>query len=176
MSQFPSDPSKPKPKKPPVKHTYIDADYSPWLNLNERDAASIASNTATAAPVLAVASAVESLAFNFDPALSLGAVGFGSLTTTFLLTWLVQTIGFALLKTIACLLRNRGESLFRDVSAWVWKWIIAQAWQSFRESFFGWWPVRRERVIKPVRPVRPDVAPEPRKRIIDRIIPRRRVK
>jgi hypothetical protein len=173
VSQFPGGP---KRRKPPVKGSYIDSDYSPWMKLNERDAASIATNTATATPIFAVASAVESLALNFDPSSSFGAAGVASFSTSFLLTWFFQTVCFAILKTIACLLRDRGESVFRDVSAWVWKWIIATAWQSFTDTFFGWLPFRRRERIIPVRPVDPDGEPTPRKRIIDRIIPRRRTK
>lgn len=174
MSQFPEP--KTKPRKPPVKHTYIDADYSPWMKLNERDAASIASNTATATPIFAIASAVESLAVNFDPAATFGAAGVGSFTLTFLTTWLLQTACYAVLKTVACLLRNKGESLFRDITAWLWKWVIAQAWRAFVDSFFGWMP-RRRRVIKPrIVPTPTDDVRVPRKRIIDRIFPRKRSK
>jgi hypothetical protein len=178
MSQFPG--SKPKSKRPPVDHAYVDADYSPWMKFNEKDFASVASNTATAAPVLAVASAVEALSLNFDPAMSFGAVGLGSLTTTFIVTWVFQTIFFAILKTIACLLRSQGESWFRNITAWFWKWVFQSAWETFTDTFFSWLPFRR-RIIRPrIIPGPADdtdpAIPIPRKRIIDRIIPRRRVK
>ncbi len=171
MSQFPN--SRPPRRKPPIRGSYIDSDYSPWMRLNERDVASIASNTATATPVLAVASAVESLAFSFDPSASFGAFGAASFSTSFFVTWLFQTVCFAILKTVACLLRNRGESFIRDVLTWIWKWVIAEAWQSFTDTFFGWLPFRRDRII---RPSAPDETPSQRKKIIDRIIPRRRTK
>jgi hypothetical protein len=174
MSQFPGNS---KRRKPPVRGSYIDSDYSPWMHLNERDAASIASNTATATPIFAVASAVESLAYMTDPGSMLSSGGVATFSMSFVVTWLLQTVCFAVLKTVACLLRNRGESLFRDVTAWLWKWVIAQAWQSFTDTFFGWLPFRRRERLIPIRPVPPDGDDaKPRKRIIDRIIPRRRTK
>lgn len=133
MTQFPQH---------PVKGSYDEAKPSPRLKFNERDAASVAATTALTQPIIVVASALETVAFNVD---GLAATATPSFTASFVTMWLVQTIAVALLKTIACLLRNYGTSLFRDLVAWAWRWWIIETWNAFRGMARSLWPTRRRR-------------------------------
>lgn len=160
MSQFP---------KHPIKGTYGEAKPSPRLRFNERDAASVAATTALTQPIIVVASALETVAFNVD---GLAATATPSLTSSFVMMWLIQTIAVALLKTIACLLRNYGTSLFRDLIAWIWRWLIPDIRQAIRNAFRSIWPFRRRSA--PVRPDNPQPPSPGRRRPVRDAIRRRR--
>jgi hypothetical protein len=144
LSQFP---------KPPVKGTYDETLPSPRMKFNERDAASVAATTFLTQPIIVIASAIESMAVNVDGMVSSATP---SMSMSFATAWLTQTIAVALLKTVACFLRNHGGSFFRDFVAWVWRWWVLAAWDAMRESARAILPRRRS---TPVRP-RPD-SPQP---------------
>lgn len=173
MSQFPS--AKPKRKRPPVANSYNDADYSPWMKFNGKDFASTCETTLMLQPVIvSIAAGIESLAYSMEPQQAT-AIGF---TGEFVTTWLGTTIAVAAMKGVACLLRDRGASLIRDVATWVWQWVFRSAWEAFVDMMFGWLPFRKRRV-RPLRPIAPDddtdpFIPVPRRRWIDRLRPRKR--
>lgn len=168
MSQFPNA----KRKRPPVKDSYIEADYSPWMRFNEKDFASTCETTLMLQPVIvSIAAGIESLAYSMEPQ-EATAIGF---TGEFMMTWLGTTIAVAAMKGIACLLRDRGASLIRDVTTWLWRWVFRTAWEALIDAMFGWLPLRKRRV----RVVNPDddtdpLIPTPRRRIIDRLRLRKR--
>jgi hypothetical protein len=149
LSQFP---------KPPVKGSYDETPPSPRMKFNERDAASVAATTFLTQPIIVIASAIESMAVNVDGMVSAATP---SMSMSFATAWLTQTIAVALLKTVACFLRNHGSSFFRDLIAWVWRWWVVAAWDSFRSII----PIRRTRPIAPQpRPRRRPKPPSPGRR------------
>jgi hypothetical protein len=170
MSQFPN--AKPKRKRPPVKDSYLDADYSPWMRFNGKDFASTCETTLMLQPVIiSIAAGIESLAYAVEPQ---DANAF-SFTGEFATTWLGTTIAVAVMKGVACLLRDRGASLIRDIATWVWQWVFRSAWEAFVDMMFGWLPIRkrRPRIVNPDDDTDP-LIPVPRRRLIDRLRPRKR--
>ncbi len=159
MAQFPSPDG--TPARHPVRHSYADADPSPLGRFNGRDAASVAANTVAAQPAIIVASTLaanlDSLAGSVGGAMLSGAP---SMTASFVTTWLVATAVQAIFKAIAAVLRNYGESMFRDFIAWLWKWAIIAAWDAFKSQFFFWRRPRRESRRRPW-PVFPEPNPRP---------------
>jgi hypothetical protein len=172
MSQFPN--AKPKRKRPPVKDSYLDADYSPWMQFNGKDFASTCETTLMLQPVIvSIAAGIETMAYSMEPQNS--AIGIGNLGGEFLTTWLGTTIAVAAMKGVACLLRDRGASLIRDIATWVWQWVFRSAWEAFVDMMFGWLPIRkrRTRIVNPDDDTDPFI-PVPRRRWIDRLRPRKR--
>lgn len=153
--QFPSRDG--RPAKHPVRNAYNAAEPSPFLRFNERDAASVAATTVAAQPALVFASALEGLAGTMSGQFASSVPTF---SMAFMLTWLLQTTAVALFKIVACLLRNRGESLFRDIFAWLWLIVFQTGWEAFKDFFF-FWRRRPRRRRRPFAPVFPDPRPAP---------------
>lgn len=125
------------PPSRPIKGTYTAHGYAPYKRFGPREAGSVFEDAALSAiwiPLVAVE--LEMLAQRAEMGSTPGLVGGLSGVGIFALR-----IG---LKALANYLRRNGESLFRDIGAWLWLWI---------ESWFGW--------NKPPGPPRPPAPPRP---------------
>lgn len=178
MSQFPGH----TPRT--IKHTYSDADPSPWMRFNRRDAADVTIETANAQPSILVAStAAATIAGSLESVANMVgnsiAVATPSMTVAFVSTWAISTGVQLIFRAIVALLRSHGESIFRDAVAWFWALLFHSFLENAKSYFFGWWPFGRRRAA-PRRPARPDrpqpdgVTPSPGRRTIRDRIQRRR--
>lgn len=141
---------------PRLKGSYEGHDYAPLGKLGPREAGSIAANTMIAQPAILAASwEIEQLAQRSMPTLTPGMAGLSS--------WFVQTLIFLALKVIANLLRNNGGSLFRDVAAWAFSWVM----RLIKRLIAGWLHSLAEWILPSViTPDHPDAIPidEPARR------------
>lgn len=161
-----------------IRGGYNETDYSDFGKLNEKDGASILASMATYQPlILSVSAAIETRALQIEQSGELAALPGLGFATTFLGSWLIQTLIVGVLKMIACLLRDQGSSLMRDFSVWLWRWFFATAWQllvgSIRNLLSPGWLVAK--IIRPTVPT--DEPDEPERPIIDklkRLRPRRK--
>lgn len=146
ISQFPKSRRK-------IRGSYDALEPSPRGKFNGRDAASVGAFVATAQPVIfATSYQLEGLASSMMPGAPT-SFAFG-----FLWAWFLQTIGAAVIKGLANLMRHYGMSIAKDILAWLWIQI------SDALPFARWRRRRRERRLPVPRPRFPDGVRRPRRR------------
>jgi len=134
ISQFPKARRK-------VRGSYDALAPSPRWRWNGRDAASTGATVALMQPVILTTSyQLEGLAAALMPATP------SSFSVGFLLAWLLQSVGVAVIKGVANLLRHYGSSIAKDALAWLWIQV------SDALPFARWRQRRRERRRPPRHP------------------------
>lgn len=159
QSQFPSPPKK------PIAGAYERHDYAPRGKFGPREAGSTAAfATIMAGPIAFAAMRIEqhAEALGQSPEQAMGFAG-GVFASSFAMAivW----------KIVASLLRNFGESMVRNIAAWVWMSLGSALWSMAT----GWLPWKQDKppIWDRIKPT-PDPAPEPNRPIIDWINNRRK--
>lgn len=128
-SQFP---------RPPVRGSYRECDYAPRGQFGPREFGSTLAFSAAIQPAVIWASyQIERMAEQSDPTVNGVAVFGAAYGSTFL--------GSLFLKIAAGFLRNFGESVIRDLGAWLWINVLKALWSTFVDVCFGWLPGRTKK-------------------------------
>lgn len=120
----------------PVKGAYNRAEYTERGKFGARDFGSVVATTAAMQPFIF---GLEAYARAMEP--DLYGAGAGVFTASFAMRWFWQTAGVAALKVASSFLRNYGESLLRDLAAWLWTNALRASWYTVSDLLFrGWSP------------------------------------
>lgn len=151
-SQFGTGTASQFPKRwKPIRGSYVDANYAPPGKYGAREFGSTVAFGAAIQPAIIWASyQIEQMAEASNPNVN-GLATFGAAYASTFVTAIVM-------KILAGFLRNFGESLIRDLAAWLWINALRATWYTITDLFTGWIPWNRSR---PFRPQPNNIAPRP---------------
>ena len=140
----------PEPSNRQIKGSYQQHEFAPRGEFGPREAGSTLAFSAAIQPAIVYAAyQIEQLAEAQSPEMgAVGAIGvFGA-------AWGSQFFLAIASKIAAGFLRNFGESLIRDVGAWLWAHVLQAAWDTFADAAFPWRWRTVPTVPEPVAPKR----------------------